>query len=139
MERQPFFEDARGFLRTIPVAGKNIRAADENFFVLAGFHFDAGTGLANAAGFGGKARVIHGADAAGFREAINLPDGNAKHRKKVLGFRSKRRGAAHEAAKIGAEAFADFAEDEFLRAAKSQRPPPDSPSILFLPGRAAFL
>src|ERR1700739_1680713 len=64
------FEDARGFFGAVPVAGKNIRPADNDLVVLAGFHFDAGNGLADAAGVGRDARVVHGADAAGFRKAV---------------------------------------------------------------------
>src|SRR6202040_2485767 len=109
------FEDASGFFGAIPVAGKNIRPADEDLFVVAGFHFDAENGLADAAGFRCDARVVHRADAAGFREPVDLPDGNAKHGEEVLRFRSKRRGTADQAAQVKAEAFADFSEDEFLR------------------------
>src|SRR5258707_12164613 len=131
------FEDASGFFGTIPVAGENIRAANQDFFILAGFHFNAGNGLADAAGFGGNARVVHGANATRFREAINLPDGDTEHREEILCLRSERRGAADQSAQIGAEAFTDFAEDEFLR-----REEPKAAAgfvlVLFLPRGAAF-
>src|SRR6266481_8527545 len=131
------FEDAGGFLGTIPVARKNIGAGDKDFFILAGFHFDARNGLADAARFGGDARVVHGADSAGFRQAIDLPDGDTEHREEILCFGSERRGAADQAAQIGTEAFTDFAEDEFLRR-KEPKAAAGLAFVLLSPRGAAF-
>jgi hypothetical protein len=59
-------QNFRGLLGAIPIAGKNIRPAHQNFLIGADFHFDAGHRRANRARFD-VARIVHGADGGGFR------------------------------------------------------------------------
>ena len=59
------------FLRAIPVAGENIRAAHDDFVVLAQLHFDSTDRRAHAAGLH-MPRMIHGADGSCLGETVNL-------------------------------------------------------------------
>ena len=96
----------RRLLRTVPVAGKNIRAAHENFVVFADFHFDARNRGADASRLD-VTRIVHRANGRGFREAVNLEHGNPQHHEKQLRFPSERRGTANQRAKIRSQAFAN--------------------------------
>ena len=81
-------QDARGFFWAVPIAGKDVRAADYDFFVFADFHFDAVDRRTHVAGARRDTGIVHGADAGRFREAVDLENGNAQHEKEMLRFRS---------------------------------------------------
>jgi hypothetical protein len=72
-------KDARGFFGAIPVAGENVRPADDDFFVLGDFHLDAANRLAYITRFNGKAGVVQRADRSRFREAVGLQNRDAEH------------------------------------------------------------
>src|SRR5277367_6384619 len=112
-------QGARGFLRAIPVARENIRAAHHDFVVLRDFHFKAGDRWTDVAGFDGRARVVHGADAGGFGQAVDLQNWDLQHFKKFLRFLRKRRGAADQRAEMRAETRFYLIEDS---AAADQQP-----------------
>src|SRR5271156_2816687 len=65
-----------GFGGALPVSGKDIRAADEDFAVVGAFHLDAGNRGADEAGFG-VGGIVGGADGGGFGEAVHLQDRDA--------------------------------------------------------------
>ena len=125
-----------GFLRAIPVAGKNVGAANDDFFVFGELHFDARNGGTHVAGFDGNARIVERAERGGFGESVGLQHGNAEHQKKLLGLRSERRGTANKRAKIAAETLLHFGEDEFAaeqRATSASRACAAA-NVLALPG-----
>ena len=65
-------EDTRGFFGAISVAGENMWTADNDFFVVCDFHFDATNGLAHVTWLDRNARVVERADRRGFGEPIGL-------------------------------------------------------------------
>src|SRR5262245_4280679 len=73
-----------GFFGAVPVTGKNIRTADDDFVVFGEMHLDAGDSTADVAGLHREARVVEGAKRGGFREAVSLQDGNAEHSEPLL-------------------------------------------------------
>src|ERR1700687_808887 len=114
-------EDAGGFFGAIPVAGENVGAADDDFFVVGDFHLDAGNGLAHAAGLYLDARVVQRADGGGLGEAVGLQDRDAQNKQKLLRFGRERSRAADQRAKVGAEAAFDLAENKFAAERKPER------------------
>ena len=98
-------------LRTIPVAGKNIRAAHDDFLVVAESHFDAGNRWANASGRD-VIGIVHGADTGRLGQPVNLQHGNAEHIEIILRLGSERRRSANQGLQILADHFlADGRED----------------------------
>ena len=65
-------QDLGGFFFAIPIAWENVGAADYDFFVFGDFHFDAVDGGTYVAGVYGAVGIVHGADAGGFGESIDL-------------------------------------------------------------------
>ena len=114
-------QDGGGFFFAIPVAGENIRAADDEFVFFADLHFDAVDCGADVAGVNGAVGIVHRADAGGFGESVDLQDADAEHAEEVLCVGSERGGAADKCAEIWAEAFFDLGENQ--RAAERE---PDS-------------
>src|ERR1700730_17710821 len=105
-------EDARGFFGMIPVPGKNVRAADDDFFVVGDFYLDATNRRAHTARFNWNARIVQGADSGRFREAVGLQHRDAEHQEKLLRFGRERRRTTYERAKVRTEAFFDLAENK---------------------------
>ena len=90
-----------------------MRTAHDNFFLIADAHFNALNRWTDTPGLSRGPRIVHRANASGFGETIDLKNRYAEHQKKLLCLRSERSGAADQRSQILAEAFLNFAEDEF--------------------------
>ena len=91
-----------------------IGAANDDFFVFAELHFDAGNGRADVAGFNGNARIVERAERGGFGETVGLQHRDAEHQKKLLRFGRERRGTANECAEIAAETLLHFVKNKLV-------------------------
>src|SRR5215475_7920030 len=100
------------FFVAIPVAGENIRTANDDFVFFADLHLDAVDGRPDVSGVDGSIGIVHRADAGRFGESVDLEHANAEHAEKVLSFWSQRRRAADQRAEIRPEAFLDLRKDE---------------------------
>src|SRR5581483_11992915 len=78
-------QNFRGFVRTVPVSGENIRPADNNLAIFGGFHFNSTDGGTNTAGFNVEG-IVHGTDGSGFRKSVNLKHRDAEHHEEKLSF-----------------------------------------------------
>src|SRR2546426_6697339 len=100
------------FLWPVPISGKNVRPADDDFIVLAELHFDSLDGWANASGFN-LARVVQGADSSSFGESIALHYRDAEHHEVALGLHTQRSRATDKGFQIRANhLFADGRKHE---------------------------
>src|SRR5258706_6933433 len=68
----------RRLLGPVPIARKNIRTTNDNFAVLANFHFDAGNCRADTPGID-VARVVHGANCRGLSQSVYLEHRDSEH------------------------------------------------------------
>src|SRR5204862_3991697 len=85
----------RCFLRTIPVARKNIWPSHHQFFVFAQLHFDTADGRSYPSGLD-VTRIVYGADRGRLSQAVNLENRDAKHIEVELGFNVQRRRTANQ-------------------------------------------
>ena len=109
---KPAIAQHRGrLLRPAPVAGKNIRSANEDFAILAHLHFNPGNRRSHAPWFDSR-RIVHRADGRSFREAVDLQHGNSQHHEKQLRLAGQRRGAANQRAQIRSQPLADRGKDQ---------------------------
>src|SRR6266852_7944978 len=104
-----------GFLRPVPVAGKNVRAAHYDLVVLAEPHLDAADGWPYPSGFD-VARIIHSANGSGLGQAIDLQYWNTQHIEVELRVHVQRRGTADQGFQVLANHFlADGGKDHRIR------------------------
>src|SRR5712691_6877759 len=101
-----------GLLWSVPISGKDVRPADDDFIVLAELHFDSLDGWANASGFN-VARVVQGADSSSFGKSIALQYRDAEHHKVALSLHIQRSRATDKGLQIRANhLFADGRKHE---------------------------
>src|SRR5260370_29532370 len=98
-----------------------MRTADDDFFIVGDFHFDAANCLAYVSRLDRNARIVQRADSRGLREAICLQDRDAEHQEKLLRFGRKRSRATDERAKMRAETLFDLAENKFASERQPKR------------------
>ena len=97
----------------VPVAGKDGRAANQEFAIFGKFEFDIGQRLADGA-HAVRCGIVEGDHRRSFGEAVALPHGNAGGGEPLRRVDAERRAAGDPDAHASAEGFADLAVDQLV-------------------------